>query len=67
MTAREAEAAVERAGLDRSDREELRSVLDAAETARYAGASGDDAELERRATALIPTLDTLRPGRRRDR
>lgn len=67
MTAREAEAAVMRAGLARPDCEALRAVLDAAESARYAGAAGDDAELERRATALIPTLDTLRAGRRRDR
>jgi hypothetical protein len=67
MTAREAEIAVERAGLEPSDREELRSVLDAAETVRYSGASSDDAELERRAGALISSLDALRPGRRSDR
>ena len=67
MTAREAEIAVERAGLEPSDREELRSVLDAAETVRYAGASSDDAELERRAGALMSSLDALRPGRRSDR
>lgn len=67
MTAREAEAAVMQAGLARPDCEALRAVLDDAESARYAGAASDDAELEGRATALIPILDTLRAGRRRDR
>ena len=61
LTAREADEAVARAGLAEAPRLELRAVLDAAETGRYAPAATDPSELRSRAEALLSELDRLRP------
>ncbi|RPG22480.1 MAG: hypothetical protein CBB69_000605 [Phycisphaera sp. TMED9] len=62
LTAQEADRAVAAAGLAEDRREELRTVLRAAEAGRYAPASADQDELRSRAEALLPELDRLRPN-----
>lgn len=64
MTSREMLEAVETAGLDRKCREELKTVLETAENARYAagpsiGSTEDD--LVDRARSLLVPLDRIRP------
>ena len=67
LTAQEADEAAATAGLSDQRRRELRAVLDAAETGRYASAAANPSELRTRAEALLPDLDDLRPRSKRQR
>lgn len=64
LTTREAVDLARSAGLPEADVEELRSVLTAAESARYGGGNGEDRALVEQAETLLPRLDRIRPGAR---